>query len=90
MFVDELMVQYAEALCTASRADPRVRAGLGPDQADELIEAAKAIATTHDRSYVTPPDIKTAFRAYPQVAPVADEIAAVIAQRLQLMEIPKQ
>ena len=90
MFVDELMVQYAEALCTASRTDPRVHAGLGPEQAAQLIEAAKAIATAHDRSYVTPPDIKSAFRAYPQVEPVADDIAAMIAQRLALTEIPKQ
>lgn len=90
MFVDELMVQYAEALCTATRSDPRVRTGLGPEQAVMLIEAAKAIATAHDRSYVTPPDIKTAFRAYPQVEPVADDIAAAIAQSLALTEIPKQ
>ena len=81
MFVDELMVQYAEALCTASRA------GLEPA---DLIEAAKVIATADDRSYVTPPDINAAFRAYSQVASVADELAAVIARRLQLMEIPKQ
>ena len=92
MYVDEKVAQFAEALCTATRKDPRVRTGLGPEHAAKLIDAAKVVATGQQRSYVTPHDIKTAFRTYPAgklfLADDTATVDAVIARVLDLTEVP--
>jgi MoxR-like ATPase len=91
MYVDEKMVQFAESLCTATRKDPRVRTGLGPEHAAKLIDAAKDVATAQKRSYVTPQDLETVFRTYPtgKVFLVdASSIDPVIATVLDNTEVP--
>jgi hypothetical protein len=75
MYVDDKIVQYAKDLCTASE--------LGPDHAAKLIDAAKQVATAQQRSWVTPHDVKTAFRTYPHGKP-----EAVIAHALDYTEVP--
>jgi MoxR-like ATPase len=92
MYVDEKMVEFAEALCTATRNDPHVRTGLGPEHAAKLIEEAKLVATAQKRSYVTPVDIKTAFPTYAQgkvfLADATTTLAAVISHALDYTEVP--
>jgi hypothetical protein len=66
MFIDQRMIDYAQLLCTATRADPRIRLGLGPDHAQKIIDQAKQLATDANRSWLTPNDIKTVFKTYPR------------------------
>lgn len=75
MYVDEKVVQYAEALCIATE--------LGPDHAAKLIDAAKQVATAQQRSWVAPDDVKTALRAYPH-----GKRPGVIAHALDYTEVP--
>jgi hypothetical protein len=75
MYVDDKIVQYADALCTACE--------LGPGHAAKLIDAAKQVATAQQRSWVSPHDIKTALRTYPHGKP-----DAVITHALDYTEVP--
>ena len=99
MVIDQRMTDYAQLLCSATRAHPRVRQGLGPDHAAKIIELAKQLAIDSNRSWITPADIKTVFRSYPRGkmfcvddAPEPEipgrEVDAVIAHVLNNVAVP--
>ncbi len=58
VYVDELIQQYIVALANATREHPDVYLGASPRGSLALFKGARARAALHDRSYVTPDDIK--------------------------------
>ena len=81
MMIDQRMIDYAQLLCTATRNDPRVRLGLGPDHAAKIIDQAKQLASDENRTWITPHDIKTVFKTiYPpettDLTPIIAKVAA--------------
>ncbi|HEX8629675.1 MAG TPA: MoxR family ATPase [Catenuloplanes sp.] len=56
--VDEQVCDYAVRLAAATREHDDLRLGASPRGSVALVRAARALAATHDRSFVTPDDIK--------------------------------
>jgi MoxR-like ATPase len=56
--VDPQICSYAVRLAAATREHAAVRYGASPRGTVALVRAARALAGTHDRSFVTPDDIK--------------------------------
>jgi MoxR-like ATPase len=92
MIIDQRVIDYAQLLCTATRNDPRVRLGLGPDHAAKIIDQAKQLASDENRTWITPHDIKTVFKTYPRgkmfCVDDAPEVDAVIAHVLNNVAVP--
>jgi MoxR-like ATPase len=92
MVIDQRVIEYAQLLCTATRNDPRVRLGLGPDHAAKTIDQAKQLATDENRSWITPHDVKTVFKTYPRgkmfCVDDAPDVDAVIAHVLNNTAVP--
>jgi len=58
VYVDEAVMAYAVRLAAATRLHSAVRYGASPRGSIALIRAARAIAATDGRSFVTPDDVK--------------------------------
>jgi len=58
VYVDEAVMTYAVRLAAATRLHSAVRYGASPRGSIALIRAARAIAATDGRSFVTPDDVK--------------------------------
>ncbi|MEV0795470.1 MoxR family ATPase [Kribbella sp. NPDC050459] len=58
VYVDEAVMAYAVRLAAATRLHSAVRYGASPRGSIALIRAARAIAATEGRSFVTPDDVK--------------------------------
>jgi MoxR-like ATPase len=56
--VDKVVKEYLLALVTATRDDPRLRAGISPRGSLALYRSAQALAGIRNRNYVTPEDVK--------------------------------
>jgi MoxR-like ATPase len=61
--VDPQVGSYAIRLATATREHPATRYGASPRGSIGLVRAARALAATDDRAFVTPDDIKTVAQA---------------------------
>ncbi|MGW6197302.1 AAA family ATPase [Kribbella sp. NPDC055110] len=59
VYVDEAVMAYAVRLAAATRLHSAVRYGASPRGSIALIRAARAIAATDGRSFVTPDDVKS-------------------------------
>lgn len=56
--VDESIIQYIVQLVQATRERPGVARGCGPRASIALLNAARAYALLHNKSFVTPDDVK--------------------------------
>jgi len=92
MIVDQRMMDYAQLLCSATRNHPRVRQGLGPDHAKQIVDLASQAARDDGRGWVTPADIKKVFKTYPRgkvfCIDDAPEVDAVIIDALDHTAVP--
>jgi MoxR-like ATPase len=61
--INPQLAGYAIALAAATRAHPATRYGASPRGSIGLVRAARALAATHGRDFVTPDDVKTVARA---------------------------
>ena len=86
------MTDYAQLLCSATRSHPRVRQGLGPDHAKQIVDLAQQAARDDGRGWVTPADIKKVFKTYPRgkmfCVDDAPEVDAVIVDVLDHVAVP--
>ncbi|WP_460518166.1 AAA family ATPase [Flindersiella endophytica] len=62
VFVDEAVMAYAVRLAAATRLHSAVRYGASPRGSIALVRAARAIAATEGRQFVTPDDVKSVAR----------------------------
>ncbi|GAA2843372.1 MoxR family ATPase [Kribbella solani] len=62
VYVDEAVMAYAVRLAAATRLHSAVRYGASPRGSIALVRAARAIAATDGRSFVTPDDVKSIAR----------------------------
>ncbi len=62
-FVDPAVASYAVSLAAATREHRSTRYGASPRGSIGLVRAARALAATESRSFVTPDDIKTLAEA---------------------------
>jgi MoxR-like ATPase len=92
VIVDQRMTDYAQLLCSATRNHPRVRQGLGPDHARQIVDLASRAAADDGRGWVTPADIKKVFKTYPRgkmfCVDDAPEVDAVIVDVLDHVAVP--
>jgi hypothetical protein len=63
MIFDPRMREFAERLVTGTRQHAQVRTALDVHDIDPICDAAKQLAAVAQRRFVTPMDIKTAFRS---------------------------
>lgn len=59
--VSPALLDYLQALLTASRRHPDIRVGLSPRAGLALLSAARAWAVLHERDYVIPEDVQAMF-----------------------------
>jgi MoxR-like ATPase len=62
VYVDEAVMAYAVRLAAATRLHSAVRYGASPRGSIALVRAARAIAATEGRQFVTPDDVKSIAR----------------------------
>jgi hypothetical protein len=63
MIFDPRMREFAERLVAGTRNHAQVRTALDVQHVDPICDAAKQLAVAAQRRWVTPMDIKTAFRS---------------------------
>jgi MoxR-like ATPase len=92
MIVDQRVADYAQLLCSATRNHPRVRQGLGPDHAKQIVDLASQAARDDGRGWVTPADIKKVFKTYPRgklvCVDAGADVDAVIIDVLDHVAVP--
>lgn len=96
-YVRPEVVRYVQALLTATRDDPNMMVGASPRAGLALLMGAKSLARFEGRDFVTPDDVKAAFRPalrHRIVLSAAAELEGarpddVLGQILNRIEVPR-